>query len=292
MKKYRIVGLLVIVALMSTLLAGCFAKGENDPWMSFSSRKKRMSNNWNIVKFEGKYLRKLNCGENRKIDLLQSGSSVSETTQYITMCEDTQDSLQAGQDTTIEWKGKLDEAFYNINEDGTFTFVYEYTLSKTHSKYYENGNPDSIHPFFPPYPGKPFTIDSTMKRNYRTEYKGRWNFLNDIDGWEEDERVIFEIESSAFIINYAVTYVCDAEDDDGRWENQDPVDTTFSSQSLESITQKFANAEYNEVWAIDGLNGEAVTMTRPLDHVYTHAETGFDGFKETKSGSELYELEE
>jgi len=291
MKKFRIVGFILLITFMSTLLEGCFGKGENDPWLSFSSRKARMSNDWDIVKFNGDYFLKLNSGESREILIRQSGNTISETTSFINMSQETQDSLQAGQDTTIEWKGRVIEAYYNISEDGTFSFSYEYTLEKTHGKYYENGKSTPITPFFPAYPGKPFTMDSVMKRNYHTEFRGRWNFLNDIDGWNEDERVVFEIESASYILNYSVTYTCDAEDDDGRWDNSDPVDTTFSSQILESTVLKYANGEHSDLWAIDGLNGSSVTMNRPLDLIYTHAFTGTEGYKRTRKGSELYELE-
>ena len=277
---------------MSTLLEGCLGKGDNDPFLSFSTRTSRMSNLWDVTKFNGDYHLKLNSGENRIITFRQSGLSVSETTDYIKMSEATQDSLQAGQDTTIEWKGKLLEAFYDIRDDGTFDFAYEYVLEKTHSKKYEDGNPNPITPFFPAYPGKPFTMDSIMTRNYRTEYRGRWNFLDKIDGWKDDQRIVFEIESASLVTNYSVTYVCDADDDDGTWANNDPVDTTFSSQSLESVYEKFANGENNDVWEIDGLNGSSVTMKRPLDYIFTHALTGLEGYKSTKKGSELFELEE
>ena len=110
MKNFRIVGVLLILVMMTTLLEGCFRKGENDPFISFSSRKSRMSGVWNITEFTGDYLLKLNSGENRKILLKQSGASISETTEYINMSTETQDSLKAGQDTIIEWKGKIIDA--------------------------------------------------------------------------------------------------------------------------------------------------------------------------------------
>ena len=250
-----------------------------------------MSNNWNILKFDGDYLMKLNSGERREIVIKQSDTTISETISYISMSAETQDSLQAGQDTTIEWKGKINEAFYEIREDGTFDFVYEYTLEKTHGKYYENGKPDPIPPFFPAYPGKPFTIDSVMKRNYRTTYSGRWNFLYNVDGWNEFERVIFEIENASHITAYSATYICNAEDDDGSWNSGDPVDTTFSRQDLEITVYKYANGERNEIWEIDELNDEFVTIKRSLDFILTHTITGYGGYKKTLSGSELYKLE-
>ncbi len=292
MKKFRIIGLLLLVVMMSTLLEGCFRKGENDPFISFRSRKARMSGVWTITQFTGDYLKKLNSGENRTILLAQNGTTISETTDYIGMSSATQDSLQAGQDTTIEWKGKMIDSYYDIREDGTFDFAYEYVLEKTHSKNYENGNPDSVPPFFPAFPGKPYNLDSTMKRNYRTEYRGRWNFLDDVDGYKNRERVIFEIENATYITNYSVTYVLDAEDDDGKWSQGDPVDTTFSSQSLESVSHKYANGERSILWELDKLKNLEITMTRNLDHIYTHALTGFEGYKDTRKGSEIVEMEQ
>ncbi len=313
MKKFKIVGLLLIVVVMSTLLEGCFRKGENDPFISFRSRQARMSGNWTITEFKGDYLEKLNSGENRKIILKQNGNSISETISYIGMSAETQDSLQAGQDTTIEWKGKIIEAMYDIREDGTFDFAYEYTLEKTHGKAYDEGynytiptykyNPDyplytpsnppaDFKYFFPPYPGVAFKVDSTMKRNYRREYRGRWNFLDDVDGYLYRERVIFEVESSTYLTNYSVTYILDADDDDGRWDDGDPVDTTFSSQSLESTSHKYANGEFSILWELDKLRNLEITMMRELDHIFTHALTGDAGYKHTKKGNELVEMEQ
>jgi len=283
MKNFRIVGLLLILVVLSTLLEGCFRKGENDPFISFSSRKARMSGRWDIAEFTGNYLLKLNSGENRKINLKQSGSSVSELTEYINMATETQDSLQAGQDTSIEWKGKIVEAYFDIRADGTFDYAYEYTLEMTHSKFFPEG--DSTVGIYAPT-SYAFTIDSTMKRNYRTEYRGRWNFLNNVDGSKKGERVIFEIENAAYVSNLAITYVYDFDIDDLEIEH----DTSFSTQSLESENFKYANGEFSTVWYLDKLKGQEATMMRELDYIYTHALTGFEGYKTTKKGTEMIEM--
>lgn len=299
MKKFRVIGLLLLVVMLSTLLEGCFRKGENDPFISFRSRQARMSGNWTMTEFTGDYLLKLPGGENRKILLKQNGTSISETTEYINMSPSTQDSLTAGQDTTIEWKGKIIEAIYNIREDGTFNFAYEYTLDKTHSKYYENGKPTPTTPFFPAY-SEPYTMDSTMTRNYKTEHTGRWNFLDDVDGYKNRERVIFEIENSIHITNYAVTYVCDAEDDEGKWSEGNPVDTSFSHTYRQSTNHKYANGEKSILWELDKLKNLEVTMVRSLDHIHNYSLTfpsdtklGADTTSSSsRKGSEFVELEQ
>jgi hypothetical protein len=43
---------------------------------------------------------------------------------------------------------------------------------------------------------------------------------------------------------------------------------------------------------LDKLKGAEVTMIRELDYIYTHALTGFVGYKTTKKGSELIEMEQ
>ncbi len=285
MKKIRIVGLLLILVMMSTLLEGCFRKGENDPFITFSSRKSRMSGVWDITEFTGDYLLKLNSGENRKVFLKQSGSSVSETTEYINMATATQDSLGAGQDTTIEWKGKLIEAFFDIRADGTFDYAFEYTLTMVHSTEYPDG--DSLVGIYAPTTNH-FTLDSTMKRNYRTEYRGRWNFLSNVDGMKNKERVIFEIENAAFVYNMATTFTYDFLEDD----LPNNSDTSYSIQSLESENYKYANGEFSILWSLDKLKGSEATMMRELDYIYTHALTGFVGYKTTKKGNELIEMEQ
>lgn len=290
MKKFRIIGLLLIVVVMSTLLEGCLRKGENDPFVSFRSRKARVTGTWSVAEFTGDYLLKLNTGENRQILVSQVGQSVSETTEYIDMSPATQDSLSAGQDTTIEWKGKLVDGFYDFKKDGTFKYGYEYTLDKTHSKSYEDGSTEAI-AFFPAFPGKAFSIDSTMTRNFRTEYVGRWNFLDDVDGYKNKERIVIEIEDARFLTNNSVTYVLDAEDDDGVYPG-DPVDTSISSSSFQSVNHKYANGEHSIVWELDKLKNLEITMIRQLDHIYTVALTDTLGFKSTRKGSEIVELEQ
>jgi hypothetical protein len=283
MKKYRIVALLLTVVVMSTLLEGCMRKGDNDPFVSFKSRKARMTGVWDITAFTGNYLEKLNSGENRQILLQQTNTSMSETTDYIKMSEATQDSLGAGQDTSIEWTGKIIEAFYDIRKDGTFDFAYEYYLDVTHTKTLSEGS-STIGIFAPT--SNPFTIDSTLTRTYRTEYRGRWNFLDDVDGYQKKERVIFEIENATYLINYSTTFVYDFEDDD----LEDEGDTTYSTQSFESVSHKYANGEYSILWEIDKLKNLEITLKRELDHIYTHALTGTEGYKFARKGDELIEL--
>lgn len=285
MKKFRIVGLLLILVITSTLFEGCFRKGVNDPFISFRSRKARMTGIWDITEFNGIYHEKLNTGENRDIILHQTNKTISETTDYIKISQATQDSLGAGQDTSIEWKGQMIDSYYDIRDDGTFEFAYEYVLEKTHFKVFEEGS-STVGIFAPT--SLPFRVDSTMSRNYRTEYRGRWNFLDDVDGYNNKERIIFEIENATYLTNYATTFVYDAEEDELTYP--DPTDTTYSTQSLESVNHKYANGEFSILWEIDKLKNMEATFTRKLDHIYTHALTGTEGYKYTNKGSELVEL--
>ncbi len=290
MRNRKVLVLFLVAVMTATLFEGCFKKGDEDPFISLRSRKARITQDWEVSGFEGKYLVKLNSGENRFIDLKQTGNEISETTEYTKMSQTTQDSLSAGQDTTIVWKGKINDAYYKIKNDGSFEFVYEYTLEKTHRKeYLENGYNQPISTFWPAFPGQNFSVDSVMKRNYRTVYKGRWNFLHNEDGYKNKERIIFEIEDAVNITNLSTTYIFDAEDDDGVFPNN-PVDTTFSRQSLESVSNKYANGERSILWEINKLRSKEVTFKRMLDHIYTHALTGTEGYKETKRGSESIEL--
>jgi len=284
MKNFRIFGFLLLVVVMSTLLEGCFRKGENDPFVSLRSRKARMTGVWDITEFKGDYLRKLNSGENRKIDLIQSGTSISETTHYIDMTEATQDSLFCTtSDTTIEWKGKMIEAFYDIRKDGSFDYAFEYTLEMTHSTDFPEGS-STIGMFAPT--NNPFRLDSTMKRNIRTEFRGRWNFLYDVDGYKKKERIVFEIESVTYLWNNAITYVYDFEDDDLPIE----TDTTYSTQNFASTSQKYANGEFAFLWEIDKLKNLEITLMRDVDQITTQASTGSSGSKNTEKGSELLEM--
>ncbi len=290
MKNRRAFVLLLVAIMTATLFEGCFKKGDEDPFISLRSRKARITNKWKVSSFDGNYLIKLNSGENRLVDLKQTDSKIVETIEYTKMSSETQDSLSAGQDTTIAWNGKIIEAYYDIKKDGSFEFVYEYSLEKTHRKeYLENGYNNSIGSFWPPFPGQNFTVDSVMKRNYRTVYKGRWNFLYNEDGYKNKERIIFEIEDAVNITNLSTTYIFDAEDDDGVFPSN-PVDTTFSRQSLESVSNKYANGERSVLWEINKLRGKEVTLSRVLDHIYTHALTGTEGYKKVRRGSESTEL--
>ncbi len=284
MKKFKIVGFLLILTLTSVVLEGCFKKGEEDPFISFRSRKARLSGEWTINVFTGDYFVKFNSGENREIDFHQTDkTTISEYTTYIDMTSATQDSLHAGQDTSIEWKGRVIEGKYIFREDGTFDYAYEYTLEKTISKYFEEGS-DSVGIFAPV--SDPFRIDSTLTRNYRTELRGRWNFLYNVDGYKKKERIVLEVENATYLTNYAVTYVYDFDDDD----LEGVGDTSFSTQTLESVSHKYANGEYNLLWEIDMLKNLETKWSRTLDHIYTHALTGSEGYKHTHKGTELIEM--
>jgi hypothetical protein len=283
MKKYKIVALLLTVVVMSTLFEGCTRKGEEDPFISLRSRKARMTGLWTVSSFTGNYKEELNTGERRSIEMKHTGKTVSETTEYIKMSEATQDSLKAGQDTTITWDGKIVEANYDIRKDGTFNFIYVYELEVTHSKTLSEGS--SSIGIFAPTPN-PFRIDSTLTRRYKTEYRGRWNFLDDIDGYKKHERIIFEVENATYQTNESTTFVYDFEDDDLAVE----TDTTFSTQSVEVTTHKYANGEHSIVWEVLMLKNKEAKFRRDLDYIYTYVYRGELGDNYAKKGDELVEL--
>ncbi len=291
MKNFRIFSALLAVVMMLTLLEGCFKKGDNDPWISFRSRTARLAGDWTVDQFNAKYSKKLASGENRNITLNQSGTSFKEIIEYLQMSAETQDSLKAGQDTTITWKGKMVNRKWRIDKNHSFEFVYEYKLVKTASKNYEEGS--VTEGIFAPT-NKAFMLDSTLIRNYTVEYSGHWAFLGGGDGYKNKERVTFNIEKQIYTSNISTTYTYDAEDDDDSYPN--PIDTSFTVSSLTIQNNKYSSGEKSIVWDIDKLKNKEITLIRAIDQVNAVSSgktdsTNATGKKlNTVRGNERYEL--
>lgn len=264
--------ILYLLAILSLSIFSSCEKEESSSKKTISP-KKIITGKWTSEKSVNDYSIRMNTGENRAILLIQEDSHISETTSFLHMSSHTQDSLQASQDTTISWNGKVIESDYSFNEDGTFSINYEYILEKTTSTYFEYGTTEAVPPYIPAFPGKKFTLDSINKKNYRVEYTGAWNLLASSSDTGKT-RLILEIETEIQLNNYLVFYICNAEDDTNPgylWNQGVPIDTTFSSRKSESINNNYAIGEKSKIWDIESFTNSNITLSRNVSRIFHHS---------------------
>ena len=140
----KLVGLVLALALVAPMFNSC-KKGDEDPGISLSSRKGRLSRVWTMSIME----RSVTTSST-----FTGGSSTSTTDDEIDG-EDwsTTTSFTGG---STEYKGDISEWTYTFVKDGTYTSTREYDESNTD------------------------TGGTTTKNEYEIAEKGTWNFLGGI----------------------------------------------------------------------------------------------------------------
>jgi hypothetical protein len=243
---------------------------------------------WTINNYTASYFLLLNTGEKRRISIAQEGVDITETIEYIHISSLTQDSLDLNGDTTITWLGNVSDAYIDIKDDGHYTYVYEYALDYTEN--YPNGTNEALNDMIPAFPNNGFSYTETTTRTYRTEFTGQWNYANKIAQDTNIIRLLFEQENHTYTETINKTYTIDAFENNGNWNMNEPYDTTFSTQNLHVINQKYANGQKSAIWQIELFENNNLRLSRPLKHVYTETATGYEGYAISKEGHEYLEL--
>jgi hypothetical protein len=168
------------VFLFSGILVFSCKKGEDDPFISFRSRKARFSGDWHITLLDKREtITQGGMSEIINTDIEEEG--VTETT--------TSGSFR---NTRL---GRLDVGHYQFKKDGTFTYNYQVTII-------ENWRDTVSYVDVNNYQYKDTTLTET--RIFRAS--GTWNFLSNVDEYKNKERVILnflrtdsEVELQYFI---------------------------------------------------------------------------------------------
>ncbi len=148
-------------ALALALVAGSFTsckKGENDPGLSFKSRKGRMAGEYTISKMSV---------------TSTSTSGGSTTTETTTIDGTTLTITQSSGGSSTTTTGTVNTADMTINKDGTYNMVLDFSISQD-------------------------IFGTTYTTTTNNNDSGNWSFLGkDKDGeWKNKERVVFNVTNS------------------------------------------------------------------------------------------------
>jgi hypothetical protein len=256
MKKVTSIFLIFSILISISFITGC-KKGPQDPFFSFRTRKQRMSGEWTINSRTDHVKSIDNDGLYSMTDFTIDGSKATEFDTYQRFND---------VDSTIKWTGEVNDATYEFNKNGNMTYTLDVTIRyKWATRTDENTN---------------ITYDSTITRNHRWVKKGTWNFLAGVDGYKNKERIVLVFESVEFrsVID-TIRKVTDPNSDP-------PSEITTHYPSYESQVNQYANGEAAEVWEISELKFKEVILKRDIDDVYTHAETGIAGVKQSQMGNQ------
>ncbi len=228
MKRRKSAILLVLLSVVILpLFTGCFGVGEDDPFISFRSRKSRVTGNWDVSKYYKNVKQSFGTEENQVILRVitdTDNENFLETTSIL------------GTDSIAEKEGVILQHKMTFDKNGNFSSVYEYeTVEKVTD---ENT-----------------LATTTTTITYKDVTDGTWNFLAGIDDYSNKERLALVIVNNRIKIE-TVTEVAE----DG--EEEAPTQTT----SIESWAYNYANGEMSVIWEIDMLKHKEIHLYQNINN--------------------------
>lgn len=170
-KKIAWVGLIIV--LLASSLTSC-KKGDDDPWLSFRSRKSRLTGTWTIK----------NWSEQFPVVYIDQTYLHSLTVEESTVSESFPFRHLGASDSVVSYfySGTLSDPTFEIKENGDFSFRLNYR---------QIGNsPDG----------------AAFSRNRTYSASGTWSFLDGVGKYRNKECVLFEVENSYLLIEGPFPY--------------------------------------------------------------------------------------
>ncbi len=271
MKRYINILLLIVFVSSTFMLESCFKKGPNDPFISFKTRKARMTGDWKIKDYLLETTTDYIDGEKDIYKFTGADDAVSETIGY--------ENKDGVKDTTWTWKGKIveggvmqTERYFLFDKDGKVTYKFHYILSE----FYEEKDEEALDP----------AIDSTLTIERKLYNTGTWNFMNGVDDYKKKERVtiVWEYVDFEQINNTKIIW---------RYEDEEENPTQeFNHSTRQQSRSYYYNGENTEVWILDKLKSKEIMMYRFLDNNYKENFEGAATVNTSLKGYEQYDLEQ
>ncbi len=231
MKK---INLLVLAGAI--VFASSCKKGENDPGLSLSSRKARVSGEWNVSKM--------------MVDETETGTIYDWVTSTDKPYTDVSKYTVDG--TNLTWSSSYTYNGVTTSTDGTGTVkVNNYTFEK-------DGNFTSeLEVEFVDVDNSVSGVTVTTTTVDKTTSTGTWNFLGGVEGdYKNKERIILNtLNSSTETKTTVVTVVTGG--------------TTTTDSDANTYTSTYANGENSQVWALDRLAGKEMVAKGESNQSWT-----------------------
>lgn len=230
-------------------------KGENDPFMSLSSRKARVSGDWDVTNIVGSSTNTEADGDYQKTSSAMSGSVI--TTTY------TNYDSGSSSSTTSTSTETLNDGSYMINKDGTWESTWNTTKVWT-----------STMTIFS------ITYTTTYTQVKTNTQSGNWSFVGKVkDEYKNKERFVMNTTSSSWS-SQTTSVQTNSFDDD--------VDTV--NGDLDAGTSTYHSGEWAVTYEIDQLKGKEMILKQMEDNSGTNSVTPFGG-STTTTPSDVYTSE-
>jgi len=270
MKRYFNILLLIVFVSSVFMLESCFKKGPNDPFISFKTRKARMTGEWKIKDYLLETTTDYIDGEKDIYKFTCTDDAVSEKIGY--------KNKEGVKDTTWTWKGKVvaggqleTERMFIFDKHGKVTYKFHYILSE----HFPEKDEEALNP----------AIDSTLSIERKLYNTGTWNFLVGVDEYKRKERIsiVWEYVDFEQINNKKVIWQYEDEETDPTEE--------FNYSTRMQTRSYYYNGEMTELWILDKCKNKEIMMYRYIDNNYKVNEEGAATENTSVKGYEQYDLE-
>lgn len=232
-KKFLSIVLICLLAL-PMVFTGC-KKGDEDPFLTFRSRKARVEGTWTVTKRTSEVIRKEN-NVNTKTETTVDGDSWK---QVITI---------DGTDSVRTLNGKITKE--PNQQEGTYYFKF-YKDGRAEMKYKYEYSEDLS--------GEDDDVATVITTKVTEEMTGTWNFLAGIDDYKNKERLAFVIEDKK---TTTYTYKSITSDDD------EGGVTVPQLLSKDVVNDKYANGVVSTIYAIKELKNKEMKLYQKIDSFF------------------------
>ncbi len=273
MKRYIKIFFLISVLFSTLVFESCLKKGPNDPFLSFRSRKARMTGEWVIKSYLLQTTTDYIDGSKYLYKLTSTDDNVAETKGF--------ENYQGQKDTSWTWNGTIQtDRTFEFDKYGKVTYRYHYKIS------YFKEDEAEMPSWTNPNNGVSYWVDTTWSYERKLYNTGTWNFLNGIDDYKSKERISIMWEYKDFVETYNIKTLARAEDSDINPDIQDNVSSRKQTRSY------YYNGESTEAWILDKLKNKEATMYRYIDNNYKENNDQAELENTSVKGYESYELEQ
>lgn len=197
-------------------------KGENDPFLSLSSRKGRVAGDYTISAYESASSYTNSTGTNSTTETM-AGNTITETSTWTPS--------GGGSSTTTTTTTTVNLGEFSFDKEGTFTMTWNTTSVEVDVQTIGS-----------------YTSTTTTTTTSTSMQSGSWNFLGKVDEYKNKERLVLNVLSS---------HVTNVEDEvnvltDGSGGSV----TTTTKGDLTDNTYGYSDGEVSNVYEIDQLKGK------------------------------------
>ena len=245
-RKSTILMTLVVITILP-LFTGCFGVGEDDPFISFRTRKNRITGDWTVAEHKKHVKIEQTDSATLEIDLNVQNESWLETT-----------GIYSSEDDPYEKEGVVIKNTISFEKTGKFNMDYEYEVVE------EEEDEDS---------GE-ITRTTT---EYTESLKGQWDFQKGIpEEAKSKEYLALIIEDATYKLSISTLVISD--DDEVQ-----PIPTS----EINTETYSYAIGEHIISWKLDMLTNKEVHMSQDIDNIEVISyNTGEKPIKKVEKGEQ------